>query len=385
MAGLVLVGRAGRRRGRDAKAGQATVTITVPPPQWLAALTLVRDRLGGDFFDWLTAVDDEQAGLAVVVHVYSLAGRHHVFLRTMLNGPSPRLPSATGIYRGADWHERETWEMFGVAFEGHPGLVPLLLPDGFEGHPLRKDFALAARAAREWPGAPEPGEQAAGPGRGARARGPGRRGAGPAARGAGVRGRSRSAPACPRAGIRRERVAGPQPRGDRAARRELHGLHVVRAGVPGLVHLHRVAQGAGARGAGRGRPAGSRGSGSPGPRGRPRVRNALDRFAIDFSLCMYCGICVEVCPYDALFWSPEFEYAGADIRELTHERDRLHEWMATVPPPPAHDPGAPPPRELQAVPGAGAAEPRPGAAGPVRGGGGGSGPGAAGTPGASGS
>jgi len=167
----------GAPEGARCEAGQATVTITVPPPQWLPALTLVRDRLGGDFFDWLTAVDDEQAGLAVVVHVYSLAGRHHVFLRTLLNGPSPRLPSATGIYRGADWHERETWEMFGVAFDGHPGLVPLLLPDGFEGHPLRKDFALAARAAREWPGAPEPGERAGG------------------ARGAGARGRSRSAPA----------------------------------------------------------------------------------------------------------------------------------------------------------------------------------------------
>ncbi len=79
--------------------------------------------------------------------------------------------------------------------------------------------------------------------------------------------------------------------------------------------------------------------------GRPRVRNVLDRFAIDFSLCMYCGICVEVCPYDALFWSPEFAYPGTDITDLTHERDRLREWMWTVPPPPAHDSGAPPPRE----------------------------------------
>jgi NADH-quinone oxidoreductase subunit I len=76
--------------------------------------------------------------------------------------------------------------------------------------------------------------------------------------------------------------------------------------------------------------------------GRPRVRNALDRFAIDFSLCMYCGICVEVCPYDALFWSPEYSYPAAGIADLTHERDRLREWMWTVPPPPAPDPGAPP-------------------------------------------
>ena len=90
--------------------------------------------------------------------------------------------------------------------------------------------------------------------------------------------------------------------------------------------------------------------------GRPRVRNVLDRFAIDFSLCMYCGICIEVCPYDALFWSPEFGYPETGIGALTHERDRLRDWMWTVPPPPAHDPGAPQPREAQtAGPGAGPA------------------------------
>jgi NADH-quinone oxidoreductase subunit I len=90
--------------------------------------------------------------------------------------------------------------------------------------------------------------------------------------------------------------------------------------------------------------------------GRPRVRNVLDRFAVDFSLCMYCGICIEVCPYDALFWSPEFGYPETGIGALTHERDRLRDWMWTVPPPPAHDPGAPLPREAQAAgPGAGPA------------------------------
>jgi len=68
------------------------------------------------------------------------------------------LPSAAPVFRGADWAERETREMFGVTFEGHPRPAPLLLPDGFEGHPLRKDFALATRAAQEWPGAREPGE-----------------------------------------------------------------------------------------------------------------------------------------------------------------------------------------------------------------------------------
>ncbi len=80
-------------------------------------------------------------------------------------------------------------------------------------------------------------------------------------------------------------------------------------------------------------------------------RNVLDRFAIDYALCMYCGICVEVCPFDALFWSPEFEYSDTDIADLTHEQDRLREWMVTVPPPPAADPGAEPPKELATVTG----------------------------------
>src|SRR5436309_732622 len=82
---------------------------------------------------------------------------------------------------------------------------------------------------------------------------------------------------------------------------------------------------------------------------RARQRNVLDRFAIDFALCMYCGICIEACPFDALFWSPEFEYAEYDIRELTHERERLREWMWTVPVPPAHDPAGEPAKEVAAA------------------------------------
>ena len=94
------------------------------------------------------------------------------------------------------------------------------------------------------------------------------------------------------------------------------------------------------------------------PGGRARQRNVLDRFAIDFSLCMYCGICIEVCPFDALHWSPEFEYAEIDIRDLLHEKDRLGAWMATVPAPPALDPGSADPAEVTA-----AAKPARGSAG----------------------
>ena len=68
--------------------------------------------------------------------------------------------------------------------------------------------------------------------------------------------------------------------------------------------------------------------------------NVLDRFDIDYSLCMYCGICVEVCPFDALFWSPEFEYSEPHIADLLHDKDRLGEWMETVPDPEPLEAGA---------------------------------------------
>ena len=81
--------------------------------------------------------------------------------------------------------------------------------------------------------------------------------------------------------------------------------------------------------------------------GRARSAKILDRFAIDYALCMYCGICVEVCPFDALFWSPEFEYATYGIDELIHEKERLEEWTYTVLPPPALEEGAQPAAELE--------------------------------------
>ena len=80
---------------------------------------------------------------------------------------------------------------------------------------------------------------------------------------------------------------------------------------------------------------------------RARTRNVLDRFAIDFALCMYCGICVEVCPFDALFWSPEFEYSTYSLRELTHEKEQLRVWMNTVPAPPELEVGADIPKEIE--------------------------------------
>jgi NADH-quinone oxidoreductase subunit I len=81
--------------------------------------------------------------------------------------------------------------------------------------------------------------------------------------------------------------------------------------------------------------------------GRARTRNVLDRFAIDFALCMYCGICVEVCPFDALHWSPEFEYAESQIERLTHEMDTLRTWAYSVPAPDPLEEGAVEPKEIE--------------------------------------
>ena len=134
------------------------LTVDVPPTSWLASLEAARDGLGCTYFDWLSAVDEPGTGFRVSAHVVALAPVRRLLVRTTVPHDAPVLPSAVEVYAGAAWHERETHEMFGVTFEGHPGLDPLLLPEGFEGHPLRKDFVLAARVAKAWPGAKEPGE-----------------------------------------------------------------------------------------------------------------------------------------------------------------------------------------------------------------------------------
>jgi NADH-quinone oxidoreductase subunit C len=157
-----------------------TPVVDVAAGRWLDAAVHARDRLGMDFIDWLSAVDvpdGDPPGVDIVVHVVdSRSGRGHqpdqdagpsgvrrLLLRTHVPDADPRLRSLTSVWPGVAWHERETYEMFGVRFEGFDDgsgdwLRPLLLPDGFEGTPLRKTFVLAARASKPWPGAKEPGE-----------------------------------------------------------------------------------------------------------------------------------------------------------------------------------------------------------------------------------
>lgn len=140
-----------------------TLTVTVPSSWWVPAAQAVREQ-GFHFFDWLSAVDQVQAGMEVLLCVWNTcAGVEQLLLRTRLPADALQVASLTEVFAGANWAERETAEMFGIDFVGHPHLVTLLLPEQFEGHPWRKDFVLASRAARPWPGEKEPGESSAGP------------------------------------------------------------------------------------------------------------------------------------------------------------------------------------------------------------------------------
>ncbi|MFG2664356.1 NADH-quinone oxidoreductase subunit C [Streptomyces sp. NPDC048387] len=148
--------------GAEAVASVAydVLTVDVPAGSWIPSLEIARDKLGCTYFDWLSAVDEPGTGFRVCAHVVALEGGRvrRLLLRTTVPHSAPSLASAVAVYAGAAWHERETYEMFGVVFTDHPHLTHLLLPENFEGHPLRKDFVLAARVAKAWPGAKEPGE-----------------------------------------------------------------------------------------------------------------------------------------------------------------------------------------------------------------------------------
>jgi NADH-quinone oxidoreductase subunit C len=149
-----------RAYGAASDVGFGPPTIDVEPDGWRPALLTAWDRLGCLFFDFLTAVDCLDEGFSVVAHVARpQVGRvDDILLRTQLPRDAPEISCVCDVYAGAGWHERETHEMFGIGFAGHDRLDTLLLPDGFEGNPLRKDFVLASRVAKAWPGAKDPGE-----------------------------------------------------------------------------------------------------------------------------------------------------------------------------------------------------------------------------------
>ncbi len=188
----------GKKEAQENGAGGAeglNLIIRVKREAWQKTGRLVRDELDCQWFDFLSAIDwmespygrqmDAEQDTAQDVNTESaqpkstkplewgiLGGETRlqilarvrsveehptgeplgIILKADLPDEEPIIDSWVSVYPGADWHERETWEMFGIGFRGHPGLRHIYLPTGFEGYPLRKDFPLLARKIKPWPG-----------------------------------------------------------------------------------------------------------------------------------------------------------------------------------------------------------------------------------------
>ncbi len=139
--------------------------VQVPAASWVESVDKVRSEAGLEFFSFLSAIDwsnEVEVGdplesrvserFEVIVRLSSLDSNDAVTISTDVSKEDPRLPSLVDVFGGANWHEREAAEMFGIEFEGHPNLTKLYLPDAFEGFPLRKSFPLLSREVKPWPG-----------------------------------------------------------------------------------------------------------------------------------------------------------------------------------------------------------------------------------------
>lgn len=130
--------------------------VRVPPDRLLEVMKFLRedDRCRFEQLSDLTCVDylnfpKARDRFGVTYTLLSITHGHRLWLKCFVNDPSPEVPSVTGIWQGANWPEREVWDMFGVSFSGHPDLRRLLTWEGFGSHPLRKDYPLRGRGERE--------------------------------------------------------------------------------------------------------------------------------------------------------------------------------------------------------------------------------------------
>ena len=163
------------------------ITVRVTSEAWAATAEFLKNDMGFAYFGFLSAIDwlpspfgrdmDSQVDLAlapasepaaseameqglaggdtrfqVLGRVNDIVNHRAVTLKADVDDASMSVPSWVPVYAGANWHERETWEMFGIDFVGHPGLRHIYLPGAFEGNPLRKDYPLLARRVKPWPG-----------------------------------------------------------------------------------------------------------------------------------------------------------------------------------------------------------------------------------------
>jgi NADH:ubiquinone oxidoreductase subunit C len=137
----------------EAVQGALDVLITIDGKDAHQVLETAKndETLAFDFLRNLSGVDYEDAGLEVVYHLYSYTHRHNVTIKAKLPSQDAKIQTVSDLWRAADWHEREARDMFGIVFEGHPNLVPILLPEDMLDHfPLRKDVPLAPL--EEWQG-----------------------------------------------------------------------------------------------------------------------------------------------------------------------------------------------------------------------------------------
>lgn len=137
----------------EAYQGLETVIIEISRDDVPQVMRTAKDdpRLDCKFLRCLFGVDHLEDGFEVIYQLVSLEKGHEVVIKTRLTRDDPQVPSVTSVWQGANWHERETRDMFGINFEGHPHLVPLLLPEDMTDHfPLRKDNPLAE--IEEWQG-----------------------------------------------------------------------------------------------------------------------------------------------------------------------------------------------------------------------------------------
>jgi NADH-quinone oxidoreductase subunit C len=133
--------------------GHAVATVSTE--RYRDVCRFLRDEPEFDcvYCDFTAGVDlGPERGFEVVTHLYSLTHRHNVRIKVQLPHEDPTCPTVSDLFPTSDWHERETREMFGIHFEGHPKPVKLLRSEPFEGQPLRKDFPLMSREAKPWPG-----------------------------------------------------------------------------------------------------------------------------------------------------------------------------------------------------------------------------------------
>ena len=127
----------------DVQVGAAMdeVVVTAKPEEVPSVCRTAKEdpRLDFDYLRCISVVDYEER-LEVVYHLFSLKKRHKMAVKTSVPSEEPHVPSVTSVWRAADWFEREGHDLFGVVFQGHPNLAPLLLYEGFEGYPGRKSF-----------------------------------------------------------------------------------------------------------------------------------------------------------------------------------------------------------------------------------------------------